>query len=191
MSRTSDSTNNSDSELMQAYVQGDAAAFDALFIRHGGKIYNFLLRETGDPALAQDLTQETWLRVIRTKDRFKPGSRFTSWLYTIVFNLLRDERKRRQRRGGENHISIHEADAVVDENTRPVDESAEQAEMRDAVQVAVSRLPEEQRRVLLLTKYQGLTFAEAGDILGISEAAARQKAWRGIQTLRNVLKGNQ
>ncbi|MFQ5629627.1 MAG: sigma-70 family RNA polymerase sigma factor [bacterium] len=103
MKTMTDIENQSDEELMLAYAGGDAEAFDRLFVRHGQKIFNLFLRQTGNAELARDLAQETWVRLIDARRRYQPSKSFSSWLYTIAMNLLRDEIKRRKRHG------IHES----------------------------------------------------------------------------------
>ena len=88
----------SDEALMAAYCAGDEAAFRRLFQRYGGRIYSFLLHTTGERTQAEDLSQQTWLKLHRARGSFDGGSRFAAWLYTIAANLRRDEARVRRRR---------------------------------------------------------------------------------------------
>jgi RNA polymerase sigma-70 factor (ECF subfamily) len=187
MKNATDLKTQSDEELMLAYGKGNAEAFDLLFVRHGQKIFNLFLRQTGNAELARDLTQETWVRLVDARHRYQPSKSFSSWLYTIAMNLLRDEIKRRKRHG--LHKSLETINNTLQE---PEAYSTEQkitaAEQKTQIQRAVQSLPKEQREVVLLAKYQELPYAKVAEILGISETAAKQRAWRGLQTLRSKLK---
>lgn len=167
-----------DEELMSAYAQGEASAFDELFARHGQKIYNLFLRTLGNTATAADLTQETFLRVVTARERYAPARSFSSWLYTIAMNLLRDQLRQRKRQGPTEDLSTVDLELA---HAAPDEEDAEQLA---AVQKAVQCLPAEQREVILLAKYQALSYAEIAKILGIAEAAAKQRAYRALKTLR-------
>jgi len=171
----------SDEDLMLAYAKGNAAAFDELFARHGQKVYNLFLRALGNAATASDLTQETFLRVVTARERYEPARTFSSWLYTIAMNLLRDQIRRRKRRGATEDLSavdLELAHAAPDEA---------KAEELAAVQKAVQCLPAEQREVILLAKYQALSYAEIAKVLGIAETAAKQRAYRALKTLRAIM----
>lgn len=172
----------SDELLMLEYARGKMSAFDVLFARHGQKIYNFFLRQTADAELSRDLTQETWLRLIQARERYKPQTRFSNWLYTIAYNLLRDHIRKKIRRQ-----DLEEAQMMTESGS--IDAADENNSVwQERIRCAVEGLPEEQRLVLILAKYQGLSYAEIGDVLKISEAAAKQRAWRALQTLRKALK---
>lgn len=177
-----------DEELMLQYAAGDVGAFEELFRRYGQKIYNIFLRSSGDSALAQDLLQECFLRVSEARYRYKPKAPFSNWLITLAMNLLRDNFRKKRRREA-HFLPIAERgkpDFLPGPATDP-QISAEQQQVKAAVDEALRHLPEEQREVIILSKFEGLSFAEIGNILGISPAAAKQKAYRGIQTLREKL----
>ncbi len=186
MKTTTGLEGQTDEELMLAYASGSVEAFDQIFARHGRKVYNLFLRTFGNQELARDLSQETWVRLIEARDRFRPVRSFSSWLYTIVMNLLRDELRRRRRRSDLEKLSVNSGQLAVVENFS-VEKESEMADLKAQVQAAVQSLPEEQREVILLAKYQGLSYAEVAATLGISEAAAKQRAYRALQALRNKL----
>src|SRR5688572_11572271 len=79
-----------DEQLMLAYREGDAGAFETLYKRHRGALYRFVLRAVRQKASAEELYQEAWIRVIEARGRYTPQARFTTWLYTIAHNLLVD-----------------------------------------------------------------------------------------------------
>jgi len=178
----------SDEELMQEYAAGNVEAFDELFRRYGQKIYNLFLRSLGNAEISQDLLQECFMRMGEARHRYQPRKAFSSWLITIAMNLLRDKYREKRRR--QAHFS---ADSLDDKSAQLADsdiepqKTLEHSEMKEAVEKALQDLPEEQREVIILSKYHGLSFSEIGDILKISPAAAKQKAYRGMQTLRKKL----
>lgn len=178
----------SDEELMREYADGNVEAFDELFHRYGQKIYNLFLRSLGNAEISQDLLQECFIRMTEARHRYQPRKAFSSWLITIAMNLLRDKYREKRRR--ETHLRF---DNLGDESDQPADSDIEpqkileHREMKEAVENALQDLPEEQRDIIILRKYHGLSFFEIGDILKTSPAAAKQKAYRGMQTLRKKL----
>src|SRR6267142_6700136 len=84
-----------DEELMLAYKAGNAAAFETLYARHRARLYRFVLRAVKAPAVAEELFQEIWMRVIEARGRYTPQARFTTWLYTIAHNHLVDHWRKR------------------------------------------------------------------------------------------------
>lgn len=178
----------SDEELMQAYADGKVEAFEELFNRYGQKIYNLFLRWSGNAALSQDLLQECFIRLTEARHRYQSRKAFSSWIFTIAMNLLRDRHRDRQRKG--NHVSydIPESEAFHLTDSEPGPQhTLERSELKQAVEKVLHNLPEEQRQVIILNKYHGFSFSEIGEILSISPAAAKQKAYRGMQTLRQKL----
>lgn len=171
----------SDEELMLAYAKGNVAAFDELFARHGQKVYNLFLRSLGNATIASDLTQETFLRVVTARTRYEPVRTFSSWLYTIAMNLLRDQIRKRKRQENTEDLSS------VDVESFYAGPDEGNAELLAAVQKALQTLPVEQREVIMLAKYQARSYAEIANILGIAETAAKQRAYRALQTLRALL----
>src|SRR5262245_5521431 len=111
-----------DEELMLAYRDGDAGAFEKLYARHRGALYRFVLRSLKDRAVAEELFQEAWIRVIEARERYAASARFTTWLYTIAHNLLVDH----WRRKGLTLVQLEE-----DEHAAP-DNPAVQVEARQS-----------------------------------------------------------
>lgn len=173
---------------MLAYAAGEPEAFDELFARYGQKIYNLFVRSLGSSEIAKDLVQETFLRLIQARSRYRPDRSFASWLYTIAMNLLRDQyrRSKRQSRWMQDQGNAGEAAAACDRDEASLSNAPDDSRLQ-AVMEAVQRLPQEQRQVILLAKYQGLSYKEIGEVLGISEAAAKQRAYRALKQLRREL----
>jgi RNA polymerase sigma factor (sigma-70 family) len=133
-----------DEELMLAYRAGDAAAFETLYSRHRARLFRFVLRSVKTRALAEELYQETWMRVIEARGRYAPKARFTTWLYTIAHNQLVDHWRKR----GLNLVPL-EGDELAGASPDP----AEHAQARQTLErfaAALESLPALQREAFLL-----------------------------------------
>ena len=167
-----------DEELMLAYGQGDAGAFEALYKRHRGPLYRFVLHAIKQRSSAEELFQEVWIRVIEARNRYAPQARFTTWLYTIAHNLLVDH----WRKKGLALVSLDTEDAPS-ESANP----ARQAEGRAAVArllQAIEALPPAQREAFLLHEESGLTVAEIARVTGTNEEAAKSRLRYAMAKLR-------
>lgn len=184
-----------DEVLLDRYVKGDVRAFELLLARHRGAVYAFLLRSVRDAAVAEDLFQETFLRVVQRADQFGGQSRFTTWLYTIARNLTVDHARRMRHR---RHASLDAPRGADGEDSRPLSEStaghstpadkaAIEAQARAAFQVALDALPDEQREVFLLRQVDGLAFADIAAILGIPENTAKSRMRYALERLQQAL----
>jgi RNA polymerase sigma-70 factor (ECF subfamily) len=180
-------TSWSDEALMLAYAGGDGAAFDELFRRYATRLFNFLLRASGDRALAEDLFQATFLRLHQARKSFVAGT-FKAFLFTIAANLLRDERSRAEHR---RRLSMNEQEIETVTDSRPVDSDPESLiEARQTTRViesAIEQLPQGLREVLLLSRYQGLGHREMAATLGISEGAVKVRLLRALARVRTAL----
>ncbi len=163
-----------DDELVEAFQRGDLSAFDDLVRRWDRKIQGAIYRIMGSEEEARDLCQETFLKAYRALKGFKGEARFSSWLYQIALNVCRDRMRRRR---GRAFVSLDEMDeagslpALVGPSALEV---AERNDLARAVAAAVAALPDDQREVIVLKEYQGLTFLEIKERLeqqGIRGAA--------------------
>lgn len=177
---------------MTQYAQGDEAAFPALHKGLAPRLQGFLLRLCGDPALAADLTQETFLRMHRARGTFAEHGAVTPWALTIARNTYRD----RLRKNGRAR-SIPEALTVATDALNPAMEvpshegHGEQfmlaREVADIVRSTLAALPVLQREAFVLLRFEGLSVAEAADILGATASAVKLRAFRAYETLRSKL----
>jgi RNA polymerase sigma-70 factor, ECF subfamily len=184
-----------DEQLMVAFTGGDASAFEQLVARHQRGVYNFLLRSAGNRARAEELLQEVFLRVVRSRARYEAAAKFSTWLYSIARNLSIDESRRARFRGhqsldaprrgadgqGASMLSQLPADGV------PTDEAAEAPSIRRRLAEAVQTLPEEQREVFLLRQLSGLSFREIADTVGIPENTVKSRMRYALEKLRAEL----
>lgn len=145
----------SDEELFVSYRRGDEGALAELLSRHRGPLFNVIYRMTGDWHEAEDIFQETLVRVFNHRAKFDSGLKFSSWLYAIATNLCRDLHRKRAR-------SPLVAAAEPPEPASGLNPERElmESELKSAIGAALATLPEEQREVFLLREYGGLSFKE-------------------------------
>jgi RNA polymerase sigma-70 factor (ECF subfamily) len=178
----------SDETLMQAYVSGDRRAFEQLFARLGPRLHRFFRRSFQAEGTADDLLQQTFLKLHRARATFKPEMRVAPWAFAIAARVRLDEFRRRKRLaedGDEETLAkADEARAVATANERTSEIGADTAE---AVRRAVDALPESQRVVIHLNRFEGMTFAEIARVLGTTEGAIKLRAFRAYGTLREAL----
>jgi len=166
---------------MAAYCGGDASAFEALYVRHRARLFRFILRSIKVRAVAEDLYQEVWMRVIEARRSYRPTARFTTWLYTIAHNRMVDHWRRR----GLSFTSLEEEDAPAD-----AQDPARQAEAREALArfaAALERLPPVQREAFLLHEEAGLTVAEIAAATGANEEAAKSRLRYAMAKLKAAI----
>lgn len=174
----------SDEDLMRAYVaSGDRQAFQVLFERYGARITAYFLRGIGDRNAASDLTQTTFLHVHRARRDYDPSRPFRPWLYTIAANVRREYWRRRKRKPEEF------LEPGTEDRVGSVQPDASTATDR-LVRRALAQLPDNQKDVMLLRWYGGLTFPEIGASLGIKTTTAKVRAHRAAQALKALLGGN-
>jgi RNA polymerase sigma-70 factor, ECF subfamily len=185
-----------DEALMLRYQRGDRNAFSELVRRHKTPLYNFVLRHLRSTSAAEDITQETFLRVVQRAAEFKHEARFSTWLYTIARNLSIDHgRKMKHRR----HPSL-DAAASDDGASRPllevvadirpesdVGRAAEWSDMRRSIVIAVEALPDDQREVFLLREVANLPFKEIAEVTGIAENTVKSRMRYALERLRTAL----
>ncbi len=173
--------------LMLAYAGGDLAAFDELFRRLQPRLHAFLLRMCRDRALADDLLQRTFLKIHHARLEYRSEGRLRAWAYAIAGRVGLDELRRRKRSLEDlDEAELERADATASVQER-LRNPAEEAEIVAAVRAAVDALPESQRMVLQLHRFEGLSFAEIGRALGTSEGAIKLRAFRAYERLRSTL----
>jgi len=175
---------SSDEALMQAVAAGNLAAFQALYDRHHRGVFGFLLRSLGDRRLAEDLLQETFLRVFAHRHAYRPTATLRTWLFTIVRNLLIDQFRQRSKNPEIESGEILET--VADAGATPLQE-AEASEVAERLQAAVLSLRPSQREVLLLHRFAGLRPEEIAEVTGASPAGVRVTLHRALRQLRDFL----
>ena len=183
-----------DADLMEFYAKGRPEAFEVLLNRHERGVYNFILRSCGNPAKAEDLTQDVFLKVIRSASRYKRTAKFTTWLYTIARNCCIDHARKH---GRVRHVSLdrsvsgNEGDDdrtflnnLADDGADAGNVSIIRKDFRARLKQALDTLPEEQREVFLLREVSGLKFREIADIVGIPENTVKSRMRYALEALR-------
>jgi RNA polymerase sigma-70 factor (ECF subfamily) len=175
----------SDEMLMLAYAGGQVAAFDQLYARHRARLYRFLLRQLRDGALADEIFQDVWQRVIAARQGWKPEAAFSTWLYRIAHNRLADHWRALQHRPPAPDNADERTERVPDPDTP--ERSLSEFEQRRRLQLALDELPEEQREVVLLRLEQELTLEEIGAITGVGRETVKSRLRYAMDKLRSRL----
>ncbi|PZR10552.1 MAG: RNA polymerase sigma factor [Archangium gephyra] len=166
---------------MERFIDGDQRAFDALFARHAAAMRSYLQRLTGSAATADDLTQATFVSMVKGRGRFQRGAKVKPWLYAIATNAARDWGRRGK------------FEKVTDEGVLPEAEAEGPPEadpgLEKVVKNALAQLPEAMREAIVMHRFEGLSFAEIAEHAGVTESAVKVRAHRGYERLRELLKG--
>ena len=183
-----------DSAIMLELRDGNMSGFDFLIQKYRRPIVNFMYRMVHNQAIAEELAQEVFLRVYRSRQTYRAEARFSTWLYRIATNLgvnyARDTRHER----AASTIYLDQADSDtgltpdVADATISAEDSMLGRERMSAIRQHVMALPERQRMAVLMHKYEGMDYKQIGDVLKLSESATKSLLFRAYQTLREKLK---
>jgi RNA polymerase sigma-70 factor, ECF subfamily len=181
----------SDEDLMVQYQSGEVRAFEILLTRHRKPVFNFILRYVGDKETAEDLLQETFMRVIKGADAYKRQAKFTTWLYTIARNLCVDQTRRRKHR---RHASLDAPMAATEDsgslmdvipgNEMPSDRKSVNKELHETMQRAIAALSDEQREVFLMREFLDLPFKQIAEVVGVPENTVKSRMRYALEKLR-------
>ena len=179
-----------DTRLMLAFQEGSRAAFEQLVTRNQERVFRLAMRYVGDASTAEDITQEVFVRVFNAGENYQPTARFTTWVYRITVNLslnaLRDSQ-------GRPEVPLDgEMEWTLAVRGNPGSEEAgaemESEELSEAVARVVKGLPEAQRTVLLLRRYEEMSYEEIGELMGKAATAVKSLLARARQNLRAALR---
>lgn len=183
-----------DRDDMLRLAGGHDGALDDLMLRHAPAIGHFLYRMLGNEDDANDLAQETFVRVFQNRTRFDAGARFSIWLYTIAGNLARNHHRWRSRHPAvsldvpaEGHSGTL-GDALPDASSRP-DQNASSGERARAVRDAIEALPADMREAIVLCEWEELSVNDAAQVLNSSPKAVESRLYRARKLLRETLAG--
>lgn len=177
----SDVSDVSDLEDIRAAAAGNRLAQSALVTRHMPRVYALAYRMLSDAALAEDITQEVFLRAWKVLPDWEPRAQFSTWLHRVTLNLCRDQyRKRREQ-------TMDELPERIDPDLRP-DERLDQSQRTGRLMRAIESLPDRQREALVLCALEGHTNIAAADIMGISVEAMESLLARGRRKLKSLMK---
>ena len=185
---------DSDAEIMLRVSAGDDTGFAFLIEKYRKQIIHFMFRMVGNQAVAEELAQEVFLRVYRSRESYRAEAKFTTWLYRIATNLgMNWARDHKHERAAQN-VYLNEPDPETGSTPDVADSrtTVEQTMLRDermaAIRAQVLALPERQRQAVLMHKYQEMDYREIGAVLKLSESATKSLLFRAYQTLRERLK---
>jgi RNA polymerase sigma-70 factor (ECF subfamily) len=182
-----------DVQLMLRVRGGDQDAFDELHARYEERVCAVITHLMGHSRFTEDLSQEVFLRLYRARKTYEVGARFSTWLFTIVNNVVSNARRSLARR---REINVTGDDASrenpLDTFGRPTemqtpDQAAERIELQDIVQAGVQRLGTRQRQAVSLCDFDGLSYAGVAEAMGTSPDAAKSLIHRGRSSLRQML----
>jgi len=171
-----DPADRTDRELLSAHCAGDADAFGELFRRHKDRMWAVAMRTCGDRELASDCLQDAFIAAFRRADSFRGDSAVTTWLHRIVVNACLDRLRRRR---PTNQLPEYELADKHDEHAS--------TEVRIDIRNALAELPEGQRMALVLIDMQGLSVAEAAEILEVAEGTIKSRCARGRAAMAELL----
>jgi RNA polymerase sigma-70 factor (ECF subfamily) len=177
----------SDLDLMLRVRDGDAASFETLLRRYRLPMVSYFRRMVRDQGMAEDLAQEVFLRVYKSRERYQPEARFTSWLYRIATNLalnaIRDRKDEVTESNGDGTDASPFLARFVDPQPT-VEQRLIEADRERLILEAVKTLPENQRAAVILHKYQEVDYRQIAGILRVSESAVKSLLFRAYETLR-------
>ncbi|HEY2830541.1 MAG TPA: RNA polymerase sigma factor [Thermoanaerobaculia bacterium] len=176
----------SDQELMRIVQGGDVSPASEIYDRYSGRIYNFALRFLKNSEAAEDATQEVFVKMIRHASQFQGDAKLSTWLFSITANWCRDFLRKADNKSKESDDVLVTLPAPADQSP---DRNLEQRENEVRIQRALKALTPEQREAILLSRYQGLSYAEIAQISGCSEGAVKTRVFRAMETLKKALVG--
>jgi RNA polymerase sigma-70 factor (ECF subfamily) len=179
-----------DAELMLRVRQGDQASFGLLLEKHRGPVVHFLYRMVQNQPVAEELAQEVFLRVYRSRDNYEPTAKFTTWLFRIAthlgLNWIRDGRNEKFHNRLDEETSDGASKQVPDRSRTVEQELVYQAKLRE-VRQAIESLPSKQRAAVMLHKYEELEYTQIANVLRCSESAVKSLLFRAYESLRTRL----
>ncbi len=184
----------SDAEVMLRVKAGDDSAFAFLVQKYRRAMVGFMYRMAHNPAAAEDLAQEVFLRVYRSRENYEPSAKFSTWLYRIATNLAVNYARDTRHERPENMVSIDEKDddtgltVDVADSSLSAEESIMRRERMAAIRQKVQQLPERQRIAVIMHKYQQMDYRQIAQVLKLSESATKSLLFRAYETLRVQLK---
>jgi RNA polymerase sigma-70 factor (ECF subfamily) len=183
-----------DAEIMLAVAAGDEAGYNYLVTKYHRQIIHFLYRMVHNEAVAEELAQEVFLRVYRSRESYRAEAKFSTWLYRIATNLAVNHARdtKNERTAQTLELDAPDAESGTMPEVADDDPNVEQRMMREermaAIRAQVKALPERQRMAVLMHKYQEMDYRQIGEVLKLSESATKSLLFRAYQTLRERLK---
>ncbi|MFY9646820.1 MAG: sigma-70 family RNA polymerase sigma factor [Terriglobales bacterium] len=184
----------SDVDVMLRVKTGDEAAFAYLVQKYRRAMVGFMYRLCRNPSTAEELAQEVFLRVYRSRTTYEPSAKFTTWLYRIATNLAVNHARDTRHERAENTVRLDEPDQETGttpdlaDDTLTVEEQILKRERLAAIRSKVNALPERQRVAVIMHKYQQMDYRQIAEVMKLSESATKSLLFRAYETLREQLK---
>lgn len=173
---------NADHRLMLAVRDGDLEKLGHLFETHHKRLYNFYWRQLGDGPLSEDMVQEVFYRMLKYRRTYRGDGKFTTWMYAIAHNVKMDHFRRVKNR----QDFTDEIERLASPRPNP-EELADRSERHRTLHRSLSRLSEDKKEVLLLSRFQGLKYEEIARVLGCPVNTVKARVFRAIRELRSYL----
>jgi RNA polymerase sigma-70 factor (ECF subfamily) len=183
--------------LMLAVQKDDASAFEELMFRFQGRVQSLFRHLIGNREMAEDLTQDVFLRIFRARKSYQPNAKFTTWLFTIANNVALNQIRSQRRKpeiqfGGEandthSELSTNPADVLTTGSEFMPARQLDKVELREMVRLAVNALSDRQQMAVLLNRFEGMNYAEIADVMQLSPQAVKSLLCRAHIQLRNLL----
>ena len=174
-------SSSTDIELMDRVRDGDIRQLGELYTRHHMKLFNFFLRLTGERQSSEDMTQEVFFRMLKYRHTFRGEGEFSAWMYHLARNVRMD------------HFRKSKNEALMDGHTEEMatgephpHEQMEKKERSSLVRMALARLPDDKREILILSRYQDLRYDAIAELLGCSVDAVKVRVHRAVSELRTI-----
>jgi len=184
-----------DAAIMLRAAAGDESSFNYLVEKYHRPMIHFLFRMVRNQAVAEELAQEVFLRVYRSRESYRAEAKFTTWLYRIATNLAVNQARdtKHERSAQTVYLDAPDEESGTTPDVADAVPSVEAQMLRDermkAIRDHVMALPERQRMAVVMHKYQGMDYRQIGEVMGMSESATKSLLFRAYQTLRDKLKG--
>ncbi|HEY8850113.1 MAG TPA: RNA polymerase sigma factor [Thermoanaerobaculia bacterium] len=176
----------SDQELMRLVQAGDFSPAAEIYDRYSSRIYNFAYRFLRNSEAAEDATQEVFVKMLKHANQFHGDAKLSTWLFSITANWCRDYLRKSDNKAKEAEDVLITLPAPSE---LAPDRNLERREDEKMIQKALTALTPEQREAILLSRYQGLSYAEIAKIAGCSEGAVKTRVFRAMETLKKALAG--
>jgi RNA polymerase sigma-70 factor (ECF subfamily) len=177
----------SDQELMRLVQAGDVSPASEIYDRYSSRIYNFAYRFLRNSEAAEDATQEVFVKMLKHANQFHGDAKLSTWLFSITANWCRDYLRKADNKAKEAEDVLFQLPAPSE---HAPDRNLERRQDEQRIQKALAALTPEQREAILLSRYQGLSYAEIAQISGCSEGAVKTRVFRAMETLKKALAGD-
>ncbi len=180
-----------DTLLMIEFSKGDKSAFEHLMKKYFSRVMNFIYRFTNNRDIAEELTQEVFIKVYNSGKNYVPKAKFRTWLYTIARNISLNEIRRNNNSSLSLDTSIYKDfngyTYITNDNAEPADHNLSREEISDVIRTAISLLPKNQRIAVILRRYDNFSYEEIASTMGMSVSAVKSLLSRAREKLRNTL----